>query len=97
MKYDFHPAADLFPMMSDEELDALGEDMLQHAQREAIIIYRGQILDGRNRYLACLAKGIEPKFREERPADPYAFVATVNLHRRHLDTSQRAMIAARLA
>jgi hypothetical protein len=24
MEYDFQPAADLFPMMSDEELDALG-------------------------------------------------------------------------
>jgi hypothetical protein len=26
MEYDFHPVADLFPMMSEEELDALIDD-----------------------------------------------------------------------
>jgi hypothetical protein len=38
MEYEFHQAADLFPMMTDEELDVLGEDMLQHGQREPIIL-----------------------------------------------------------
>lgn len=94
---DVHPAADLFPMMSDEEIDALGADMLEHGQREPIILYREQILDGRNRYRACILKGIEPRYRDELPADPYAFVASANLRRRHLDESQRAMIAATLA
>ncbi|WMT70970.1 hypothetical protein [Bradyrhizobium sp. Ash2021] len=96
-EYEFHPAANLFPMMTDAELEALGGDMLQNAQREEIILYKGQILDGRNRYRACLLKGINPRFREERTPDPYAFVASANLHRRHLDASQRAMIAANLA
>jgi hypothetical protein len=97
MEYEFHPAANLFPLMSDEELDALGEDMLEHGQSEAIVLYKGTILDGRNRYRACILKGINPRFREELPSDPYAFVASANLHRRHIDASQRAMIAAKLA
>jgi hypothetical protein len=97
MEYEFHPAANLFPMMTDAELDALGEDMLEHGQREDIILYRSMILDGRNRYRAAILKGINPRFREELPPDPYAFVASANLHRRHLDASQRAMIAADLA
>jgi ParB-like chromosome segregation protein Spo0J len=96
-QYPVHAAADLFPLMSGEELHVLGEDMLVNGQREAIVLYRGQILDGRNRYRACILKGIEPRFREERPADVFAFVASANLHRRHLDASQRAMIAAELA
>jgi hypothetical protein len=96
-EYGFHPAADLFPMMSDDELDALGSDMLEHGQRESIVLYKDMILDGRNRYRACILKGINPRFREELPPDPYAFVASANLHRRHLDPSQRAMIAADLA
>jgi hypothetical protein len=97
MEYTFHPAADLFPLMSDEEIDALGEDMLLRGQRESIVLYKGMILDGRNRYRACLLKGINPRFRDELPEDPYAFVASANLRRRHLDESQRAMIAATLA
>ena len=46
---EFHPAANSFPLMSDAELDSLGEDMLEQGQREPIILYRGKILDGRNR------------------------------------------------
>ena len=96
-KLEFHPLADLFPLMTDEELDALGNDMLEHGQQKEIDLFEGKILEGRNRYLACLRKGIEPRFRSQMPADPAAFVASANLQRRHLDASQRAMIAAQLA
>jgi hypothetical protein len=96
-EYEVHPAASLFPLMTDAEIDALAEDMAANGQREPIILFRGQILDGRNRLLACARKGIAPKFHNELPADPYVYAASVNLHRRHLDASQRAMIAAKLA
>lgn len=47
---------------------------------------------------ACLAAGIEPAFHEwDGDGDPYDYVVSKNLHRRHLNESQRAMIAARLA
>ena len=97
MEYEFHLLADLFPMMTDEELDELGEDMLKHGQREPIWLYEGKILDGRNRYRACLMKGIEPGTTETRVADPLAFVISLNLKRRHLDASQRAMVVAEIA
>jgi hypothetical protein len=96
-KLELHPLADLFPMMTDEELDELGEDMLKHGQREPIWLYEGKILDGRNRYRACLMKGIEPGITETRVADPLAFVISLNLKRRHLDASQRAMVVAEIA
>src|SRR5258706_14802421 len=60
MEYEFHPLANIFPLMTDEEIDALGEDMLKQGQREPIVLFEGMILDGRNRYNACLRKGIEP-------------------------------------
>ena len=44
----FHPLADLFPMMSDEEFKALVQDIGEHGQVEPIIIYENKILDGRN-------------------------------------------------
>jgi hypothetical protein len=96
-KLELHPLADLFPMMTDVELDELGEDMLKHGQREPIWLYEGKILDGRNRYRACLVKGIQPRTAETHVADPLAFVISLNLKRRHLDASQRAMVVADIA
>jgi hypothetical protein len=87
--------------MTEAELNDLGEDMLKHGQRESIVLCEGKILDGRNRYKACLLKGLEPRFDELKryngDHDLVAFVVSMNLHRRHLNESQRAMVAAKLA
>lgn len=94
-----HPAAELFPMMAGADLDALVADIREHGQREPIIVHDGLILDGRNRFRACQQLGIEPVTVEwDRSGEPpEAFVVSMNLHRRHLNESQRAMIAAKLA
>lgn len=60
------------------------------------LILEGQILDGRNRWKACEELGIEAKTVEFDNGNPLAFIISHNLHRRHLNESQRAMIAARL-
>lgn len=92
-----HPAAELFPMMTGADFDALMDDIKQHGQREPIIVIGDAILDGRNRYAACLRLGVEPKIKEwDGKQTPEEFVASMNLHRRHLNSSQRGMIAARL-
>ena len=93
-----HPAADLYPMMSSVDLFDLAEDIARNGQNEACILWRGQLLDGRNRWQACAMKGIEPKIIHRNDiADPIAFVHSHNLHRRHLTPSQRAMVAAKTA
>jgi hypothetical protein len=97
MEYEFHPLASIFPLMTDEETEALGTDMLEHAQREPIWLYEGKILDGRNRYNACMLKDIEPRTAEFRGADPVAFVVSANLHRRQLNAGQRALVVETLA
>jgi len=95
---DIHPAAELFPMMSAEEYAGLVDDIHQHGQREKIVMWQGQLLDGRNRLKACIELDIEPEVSElPEDADPVAFVCSLNVHRRHLSTSQRAMIAGMLA
>lgn len=93
-----HPAAEIFPLLTGAEFDALVADIREHGQREPVVTYDGLILDGRNRYRACEVLGIPPKTEEwGRDGTPEAFVISMNLHRRHLNEGQRAMIAARLA
>lgn len=93
-----HPAAEMFPMMDDAAFEALAANIKAHGQREPIIVHDGSILDGRNRYRACLHVGTQPEFMDwSGSGDPIAFVVSMNLHRRHLNESQRQMIARRIA
>ena len=96
-KLEFHPLADVFPILPEKELAELADDIGKNGLRGPITLYEGRILDGRNRYLACERNRIEPKYRPFTGDDPIAFVISANLRRRHLNTSQRSMIAAKLA
>jgi hypothetical protein len=95
--YEYHPYADLFPLMGGDELAALAADIAANGLREEIVRHEGKVLDGRNRLKACELAGADPRFADYEGDDPLGFVVSKNLHRRHLDTGQRAMVAARLA
>lgn len=97
MGYDFHPLADAFPMMEGAEFADLVASIRESGQRELIVLYDGKILDGRNRYRACIEVGMEPRTREFNGSDPVKFVIDANIRRRHLNESQRAMAAAEIA
>jgi N6-adenosine-specific RNA methylase IME4 len=91
---DFHPVADIFPMMSAVEFGALIDDITENGLREPIWLHDNQIIDGRNRYNACKAIDIEPKYREwNGQGSLVAFVVSLNLKRRHLTSSQLAVVA----
>jgi N6-adenosine-specific RNA methylase IME4/ParB-like chromosome segregation protein Spo0J len=94
---EFHPLADLFPLLEGEDFDGLVADIKANGLNEVITTHEGMILDGRNRYRACLAAGVEPLFVRYNGDDPLGYVISANLRRRHLDESQRAMVAAKLA
>jgi hypothetical protein len=98
-KWEFHPLADLFPLLDAESVGfkALIEDIKANKQHDPIILFDGRILDGRNRYNACQHLGIDVQTRDFVGRDPVGFVLSVNLHRRHLNTRQRADVAAKLA
>ena len=95
-----HPAAEMFPMLDGDAFEELKADIKANGQRVAITYWGGKLLDGRNRYRACIELGIEPEeeeLDEELVPDPVAWVISTNLHRRHLTDQQRAGIAAKIA
>ncbi|WP_291854808.1 MT-A70 family methyltransferase [Bradyrhizobium sp.] len=105
----FHPYADLFPLIEGAEFAELAADLKANDLRERIVVLDGAILDGRNRYRAALAAGLLEdddgpdrtkyfiRFVPSVDGDPLGFVISKNLRRRHLNESQRAMVADRLA
>jgi N6-adenosine-specific RNA methylase IME4 len=97
MNLEFHPLSILFPLLDSSGFDELVVDIRAHGLREPIVMFEGKVLDGRNRYGACIEAGVEPTFTVYQGNDPVAYVISLNLHRRHLDESQRAMVAAKLA
>ena len=125
-----HPACELFPPMSPDNLRVLGEDINRHGLRSPIVLWKasaeGQVylLDGRNRLDAIEARageiklippshsarlrnwGIETADRKfcrsgamvelNQLADPYAYVVSANIHRRHLTAEQKRDLIAKL-
>ena len=95
-----HPAADLFPLLAEAELEDLARDIKAHGQLLPIITWHDLVVDGRNRNAACELAGKEPRFEARNFKDDnevVQFIVSANLKRRHLNASQRAAIGARLA
>jgi hypothetical protein len=118
---EVHPAADLFPMMSEPELRELGADIKKHGLREPLIIVDDPdggdalLLDGRNRLaamelvgmtttdftgkfwlLTVLRNNVARERLQLKKFDPYAYVVSMNLHRRHLTAEQKREVIAKL-
>lgn len=92
MNYTQHPLSAAFPSMSAEDFQSLKDDIEVNGQREPVMIFENMVLDGWHRYRACIELGIKPtQFNFPVNDDPVVFVESVNLHRRHLTASQRAI------
>jgi len=101
-----HEAADAYPMLQGADMENFTASIEENGQREPIVIYqeRGHgsgdvILDGRNRYAACLALGIEPRFRyfdDKTEGDPVAYVKSMNNDRRHQEQLSRVLSLQRI-
>jgi hypothetical protein len=95
--YDIHDLCKLFPPMPEDQFNSLIDSIRDHGQLTPIVLHEGKILDGRHRHKACINLGIEPLVEEYTGDDALSYVIALNLSRRHLDESQRAMIGGKLA
>jgi hypothetical protein len=115
-----HPAGNLFPPMSPDELRALGEDIIKNGLTSPIVLWQPDprsplsLLDGINRldaieittgkpliigapsltagdFLACNKVTVLDK-----SVDPYTYVISANIHRRHLTAEQKRELIAKL-
>jgi hypothetical protein len=93
----FHEYANAFPLMDHAAMLRLAGDIKAKGQSDPIVTLDGQILDGRNRYKACLTAGVKPVMVEYTGTDPLGFVVSHNLCRRHLSESQLGMVAGKIA
>ena len=92
-----HPAADLFPMVEGDEFRELCADIKERGLAQPITVDRGGLLlDGRNRLMACYETNQEVIVDEYLGADPVQFSLSANLHRRHLNAGQRAIVALKV-
>ena len=100
-----HPAAELFPLMEGAEFERFVRDIAKHGVREPLVLTPdGQLLDGRNRWRAVTRLLDEGRHNPDLGAiewriehgDPWSYALSANLHRRHLNDSQRAMVAEKI-
>lgn len=93
-----HPYALLFPRIEGAAREELKADIEANGVIEPIVLHPdGRILDGTNRYAIVREVGAAFATRTYTGDDPLQFVLSANLHRRHLEPGQRAMIADSLA
>lgn len=93
MSFESHPLADLLPEMSSDDFSALVASIRENGQRVPIVMYEGKVLDGRHRVRACADLGIDPVCETYDGDNPASHVLALNVSRRHLSPTQRAMLA----
>lgn len=92
---NWHEAAQLFPLLSEEDLRELTKDIKENGLLNPVVLFENQVLDGRNRLLACGLGGVEPKFTQwgQNGSSPLSWVISQNLFRRQLTAGQKAAVA----
>lgn len=86
-----HPACLAVPQINGDDKTALEQSIKENGLRHEILLTdNGELLDGRNRLIACYKGQIEPRFRKV-CIDPWQVAFDENIARRHLEVGQRAV------
>lgn len=93
--YEYHEVANIFSMMGESEFSEMKADIANNGLKLPIWLHEGKIVDGRNRYKACLEIGGHVERFEEwdKKGSLVEFVVSLDTKRRHLTPSQLAIAA----
>jgi len=91
---ELHELAHIFPPMPDAEMESLVESIKTHGLVHPITTYQGKILDGKERYKACIIAGVKPRYTAYMGDDPLSFLNSQNLMRYHLPLEEKEAILA---
>ena len=84
--YEVHPAANDWPLLQGDEFDSLVESISERGLLEPVGLFDGQILDGRNRALACQKARVDLRTINVHPKNgPWLYVIDKNAKRRHME------------
>jgi len=92
-----HTYCSMIPPMSKTEYARLKDSIQTKGLLVPIVLLGAEILDGRHRYQACKELGIKPDTVRYKSDDPFGYAVSLNATRRHLNQSQRALLAANMA
>ena len=92
---EVHPLAARFPVLPDDDLASLAEDIKTNGLLHPLVIdEKGTLIDGRMRLDACNKAGVEPRYEQLNGHDAVSLIWSNNGKRRHMTKGQMAMIAA---
>lgn len=98
MTFEIHEYASLVPMATTEEQAALNRDIQKNGLREPVVLWKGKIVDGRCRQIACNFAGEKIRSRDlDDDLDDTAvksFVKSINT-RRNLTQTQKVIAACK--
>lgn len=97
---DSHPYADAWPLQVPHRLASMTDSIKTNGQRLPIVIHEGIVLDGRNRYIACLKARVEPWMRafgsDPKDGDDISQFVADSRERANLDDGQVALSLRRM-
>ena len=98
-EYPAHQFAEIFPLRGGASLIELSDSIAEHGQKEEIVLFEKQVLDGRRRQAAAIRAGKAPLYREfgSRDTDgddPLEFSFATNYFRRDDMSEAEKVLAA---
>lgn len=100
--FPLHPMAEAFRPWDKDEAKTAEASMETIGQLDPVIVYAGHVIDGANRQRLLVKAGMPIRWvdvtddLDRKGIDPSQYVIAKNVSRRHLTSSERAVVVAKL-